>query len=190
MSVWSWWQSVTQWARPDPIPPAPADVLGAATLPHVVMAQEDRGRAVPQAALEVIARWEGYRAQAYLCPADVWTIGYGTTRYPDGRRVKAGDVTTQSAAMALLRDDAGTFAAEVDRMVDVALNANERAALISLAYNIGGGALKASTLVRLLNSGDREGAAKQFSRWNKGGGRVLAGLVARRADEVRLFRGL
>jgi lysozyme len=168
----------------DPIPPPAADVLGAATLPGVVVPP-----AIPDAAVEMVKRWEGFRHQAYLCPANVWTVGYGTTRLQGGRPVKAGDTTTKAEAEEALRHDLRRFAAAVDRLITVPLAEHERAALISWTYNVGEGALERSTLRRLLNTGDRAGAANEFRRWNQAGGRVLAGLTRRRADEEALFRG-
>jgi lysozyme len=171
-------------ARPAPIPPAPADMLGAATLPHVVVPPP-----IPEAAVELIKRWEGFRQQAYLCPAGVWTVGYGTTRWPGGRPVKAGDTATMHEAEKALRHDLRRFAAAVDRLITVPLAEHERAALISWTYNVGEGALERSTLRRLLNAGDRGGAADEFARWNHAGRSVLSGLTRRRAEEEALFRG-
>lgn len=171
-------------APPSVIPKAPADMLGAATLPHVVVPP-----AIPPAAVVVVKKWEGFRHQAYLCPANVWTVGYGTTRLPGGRPVKAGDTMTAAEADEALRHDMRRFASAVDRLITVPLAEHERAALISFAYNVGDGALERSTLRRKLNAGDRAGAAAEFSRWNRAGGKTLSGLVRRRADEEALFRG-
>jgi lysozyme len=126
--------------------------------------------------------WEGFSATAYRCSANVWTIGYGTTE-----GVKSGDTITRAEAlvrlMAHLEEDART----VDRVVSVPLLAYERDALISLSYNIGRHNFTNSTLVRLLNAGDKAGAADQFLRWNRAGGRVVLGLVKRRTAERNLF---
>jgi lysozyme len=164
-----------------PVPPPAADVLGAATLPPAPL--------VPPTAVEIVKKWEGFRHAAYLCPAAVWTIGYGTTFYPNGHKVQPGDTATRTEAEGYLRHDMERFARAVDRLITVPLAEHERAALISFAYNVGEGALERSTLRRLLNKGDRAGAAAEFKRWNKGGGNVLSGLVRRRAEEEALFRG-
>ncbi|GAA0586592.1 lysozyme [Halomonas salifodinae] len=129
---------------------------------------------------------EGLRLQAYRCPAGVWTIGFGTTRV-DGKPVTPGMVIDKSRAIELLAADAERFEDTVRRCVEVQLNQNEFDALVLLTYNIGAGALQKSTLLRKLNAGDRKGAADEFLRWNKGGGKVLPGLVKRREDERRLF---
>jgi lysozyme len=181
------------WQR-DAMPAPGADTLGAATLPkqpdplpHVVI--DTRGRAVPEECVKLVAKWEGFREDSYLCQAGVWTIGYGTTRWPDGRRVKAGEKITRQVADGMMRLQLRDFASEVDRLVSVPLAAHERAALISFAYNVGSSAFASSTLRRLLNEGDRAGAAEQFRRWNKANGQVSQGLVNRRVEEAALFRG-
>jgi lysozyme len=139
--------------------------------------------AVPAQAIELVKRFEQCRLRAYLCPAKVWTCGWGAT----GADVGRGTVWTQEDADDRLADDLRKFAIAVDHMVRVRLTEGQRSALISLAFNVGSVALKESTLLRLLNAGDYRGAGEQFLRWNKGGGRVLGGLVARRAAESELF---
>lgn len=186
MGLFGWLR--TFWQR-DSIPPPGADILGAATLPHVVITKDTRGHPVSERCAALVAKWEGFKEHAYICPAGVWTIGYGATRWPDGRKVKAGETITRATAQSLLRLNLKDFAEEVDRMVHVPLNEAERSALVSFAFNVGGAAFGSSTLLRLLNAGDREGAAKQFHRWTKGGGRELPGLVARRKEEADMFRG-
>jgi lysozyme len=139
------------------------------------------------AGLSLIRQAEGLRLRAYLCPAGVWTIGIGTTVYPDGRKVQRGDKCTEQQADRYLAHDLQEFERAVAAMVTVPLTGNQFASLVSLAYNVGIGALRGSTLLRLLNAGDYAGAANQFPRWNRGGGRVLPGLVKRRAAERDLF---
>ena len=133
--------------------------------------------------LELIKRFEGLRLEAYLCPADVWTIGYGHTK-----GVNQGDKITQAGADAFLAQDVLWVAAAVDKKVKVELNTNQEAALYSFIYNVGAGAFGKSTLLRKLNESDYKGAANEFKRWNKGGGKVLNGLVRRRKAEADLFR--
>jgi len=136
-------------------------------------------------ALPLVKRWEGCQLTAYLCPAGVWTVGYGST----GPDVRAGVVWTQEQAEKRLGDDLRRFGARVDALVLVALDAGQMAACASLAYNIGVDAFRKSTLLRKLNAGDYAGAAMEFDKWVRGGGRVLPGLVNRRAEERRLFEG-
>ena len=132
--------------------------------------------------LELIKEFEGCRLKAYKCPADVWTIGYGHT---DG--VKEGDVITQEKADALLASDLDLFSSGVKRLVSADIDNNQLGALVSFAFNLGLGNLRHSTLLRMVNAGDFLGAADQFLRWNKAGGKVLAGLTRRREAERQLF---
>ena len=131
---------------------------------------------------ELIKSFEGLELVAYLCPADIWTIGYGHTG-----NVKEGDSITKAEAEALLDKDLQTFRNGVKRLVKVPLNENQFGALVSFAYNIGLGSLQSSTLLKMLNAGDYTGAADQFLRWNKSGGKVLTGLVRRREAERAVF---
>jgi len=134
--------------------------------------------------IALIKQFEGERLTAYICPAGVLTIGVGHT----GPHVKPGQKITAAESEALLRADLAKFEKAVSAAVKVPLNQNQFDACVALAFNIGPGAFAGSTLVRLLNSKDYSGAAAQFERWNKGGGKVLPGLVARRAAEAALFR--
>ena len=135
----------------------------------------------------LIKEFEGFMASAYLCPAKVWTIGIGTTVYPNGLKVKKGDKCTQEQALEYLQHDLKSFEKTVNDLVKVPLSQNQFDALVSLSYNIGSGAFKNSTLLKKLNANDYAGAADQFPRWNKGGGKVLKGLVRRRNAERALF---
>lgn len=131
----------------------------------------------------MIMKHEGCKLKAYVCPAGVLTIGYGHT----GKDVKAGMEITQAEAERLLLSDMDKFCAAVERLVKVKLSDNQFAALVSLCFNIGDGAFGKSTLLKKLNAGDIIGATQEFPKWNKGGGKVLPGLVKRREDEQRLF---
>ena len=135
-----------------------------------------------QKGLDLIKSFEGLRLTAYKCPADVWTIGYGTTA-----GVKPGQTITKERAEELLREDVERFEAQVLRLVKVPLTQGQHDALVSFVYNLGAGNLSNSTLLRLLNSGDYKGAAAQFDRWVHGGGKILPGLVKRRAAERVMF---
>jgi len=134
--------------------------------------------------LALIRQAEGLRLRAYKCPAGVWTIGYGTTA-----GVKEGQVITKERAEELLRDDVKRFEDQVLRLVKVPLTQGQLDALVSFTYNLGAANLGNSTLLRLLNAGDYKGAAAQFDRWTKAGGKALPGLVKRRAAERALFEG-
>lgn len=135
-----------------------------------------------KAGIELIKRWEGFRSDAYLCPAGVWTIGYGFTK-----NVKKGDkITMQEAELRLIKE-LEIYEACVRKYVKVPLNENELAALTSFAFNLGCGALQKSTLLKKLNANDRKGASKEFIKWSKAGGKVLEGLIKRRLDETDLF---
>ncbi|MGJ3251504.1 MAG: lysozyme [Elainellaceae cyanobacterium] len=134
--------------------------------------------------LRLIKSFEGLRLEAYLDPVGIWTIGYGTTS-----GVRPGMEITAAEAEDLLKRDLRRFEAAVSRNVKVPINDDQFSALVSFTYNVGEGALASSTLLKLLNQGDIRGAADQFLRWNKAGGRVLAGLTRRRKAERALFLG-
>lgn len=132
--------------------------------------------------LDLIKDFEGLRLNSYRDAVGVWTIGYGHTRTAGpGQRI------TNAQATALLREDVANFENAVTRAVRVPITENQFAALVSFAYNVGSGALNSSTLLRRLNAGDTLGAADEFLRWNRAGGRVLAGLTRRRVAERELF---
>lgn len=137
--------------------------------------------------IEFIAGFESLKLKAYLCPANVWTIGWGTTVYPSGIKVKKGDTCTVDQAKAYKSHDLNRFQKCVNDSVTVPLNQNQFDALVSLTYNIGEAAFKSSTLLKKLNAADYNGAADQFLVWNKSKGKVLNGLVNRRAAERTLF---
>lgn len=134
---------------------------------------------------DLIKEAEGLELKAYLCPAQVWTIGYGHT----GDDVWPGLTITLPEAEALLTSDLERFEGYVNKHVKVALSQNQFDALVSFVYNVGAQAFIDSTLLKKLNAGDYEGAADQFPRWNKSKGRVLNGLVKRRDKERKLFLG-
>jgi len=142
---------------------------------------------VTQPAVDLVKHFEGLYLTAYLCPAGVPTIGYGHTA-----GVEMGQTTTKATADMLLTADLASAAAQVDKLVKVALTPEQRGALASFVFNLGAGSLASSTLLKLLNAGDREGAAIQFGRWVyatvNGVKTQLPGLVARRAAEAALFQ--
>ena len=131
---------------------------------------------------ELIKSFEGLELESYLCPAGIWTIGYGHTG-----NVRKGQKITKKEADELLDVDLSVFRKGVRNLVKVPLNQNQFGALVSFAYNVGLGNLKTSTLLRLLNEGNYTGAADQLLRWNKSKGKVLTGLVRRREAERAVF---
>lgn len=139
------------------------------------------------AALAIIKKFEGLRLKAYLCPAGVWTIGYGTTRI-NKRDVVESDTCTADEAEEWLADDVFIVRHAIRRMVKVELKQHEYDALVSLAYNIGVGNFQRSSLLVLLNArAPANICALEFPRWNKSKGKVLAGLITRRKEEADLF---
>lgn len=146
-----------------------------------------QGKTISDSGVDFIATFESLRLAAYLCPANVWTIGWGTTVYPNGIKVKKGDTCTAEQAKTYKAHDLRRFEKCVNSAVKVSINQNQFDALVSLAYNIGEKAFSDSTLVKKLNASDYQGAANQFSAWNKSKGKVLNGLTNRRAAERKLF---
>ena len=135
-------------------------------------------------------QFEGYKAKPYLCPAGVATIGYGSTYYSDGRKVTLEDAPMdEPTARALLMFELEhTYLPGVLRNCPI-LATDERKcnAIVDFCYNLGTGRLQTSTLKRKINAQDWEGAQEQLKLWNKGGGKVLAGLTKRREAEKALF---
>lgn len=145
-------------------------------------------------AVALIQRFEGCRLQAYPDPGtgrDPWTIGWGSTTDEKGQAIKPGQIWTQERADARLKEEVRVFGNKVAALLDGAPTTQQQFdAMVSLAYNIGIRALADSTLLRMHKDHDYAGAAGQFARWNKSGGRVLAGLVKRRDAEARVYKGL
>ncbi|WP_199152960.1 lysozyme [Chromobacterium sp. ASV23] len=133
--------------------------------------------------IQLIQQFEGLRLTAYQDSVGVWTIGYGHT----GPDVRSGLSISNSQATQLLSQDLQRFEQGVSNLVKAAINQNQFDALISFSYNLGLGNLQSSTLLRLLNQGDYQGAAGQFPLWDKAGGKVLPGLQKRRLAEQALF---
>lgn len=138
-------------------------------------------RTINQAGIDLICDSEKCKLKAYKCPAGVLTIGWGDTE-----GVTAGMIITQAEADSRLQKRLKEFCDAVNKLAPGASD-DQFAAMVSLAYNIGIGAFRDSTLLRKFNAGDEIGAAKEFDRWNKAGGKVLPGLVIRRAAERHLF---
>lgn len=134
--------------------------------------------------LALIKKFEGLELEAYKCAAGVWTIGYGHTK-----DVQEGDVWSESHADHMLEVELEEFEAYINDNVTAPLSQNQFDALVSWVYNLGPANLKASTMLKVLNSGDYEGVPAQIKRWNKAGGKVLEGLIRRREAEALLFIG-
>jgi GH24 family phage-related lysozyme (muramidase) len=151
--------------------------------------------------INLVKDFEGYHKKlkdggctTYYCPAGVLTIGYGCTE-----GIKEGEVWTHDQAIFRLKRELTKFEDAVNQLVTVELNQNQFDALVSFAYNVGSGlkpdgtpitekkGLVHSGLLKKVNQGDFDGAAREFGKWTKGGGKVLPGLVRRRAQEAELF---
>lgn len=145
-------------------------------------------RPLNDAAIKLIKSYEGLVLRPYLCAAGVPTIGYGTTRYPDGQKVKLKDKPiTIAKAEEFFLYDVQEFCEGVEKNVLVELSDNQFGALVSFVYNVGIMAFINSSLLRRLNAGDHELAAEEFLKWVHAGGKRLPGLVKRREAERSLF---
>lgn len=133
----------------------------------------------------IIKHFENLELKAYLCPAGVWTIGWGHTK-----GVKKGDKINQRQAVKLLKEDLTSAEMSVEQLVKVDLNQHQFDALVSFVFNLGHGNFAESTLLKKLNKGDYLGAANEFQRWVFSNGEKLNGLVHRRDDEALLFIGV
>lgn len=134
--------------------------------------------------LKLIKSFEGLRLRAYQDAVGIWTIGYGTTR-----GVRPGMTISEAEAENFLQEDLVRFERAINDALKVSVNDNQFSALSCFTYNVGSGAFRESTLLRMLNQQNIYGAADQFPRWNKAGGRPLAGLTRRRKAERSLFLG-
>lgn len=138
--------------------------------------------------IDLMHQFEGCKLTAYLCPAKVWTIGYGNTFYEDKSKVKQGDVITQERANELFQNIVNEFASGVKKLLAKDINKNQFSALVCFAYNVGTGNLKQSTLLRKVNNNPFDVTIpNEFMRWNKAGGKVLNGLTRRRKAESELY---
>ena len=137
--------------------------------------------------IALIKQFEGCKLTAYQDSVGVWTIGYGWTQPVDGKPIRAGMTIKQETAERLLKTGLVSYESDVSRLVKVGLTQGQFDALVSFTYNLGARSLSTSTLLRKLNAGDYAGAADEFLRWNKAGGKVLNGLTRRREAERALF---
>lgn len=147
---------------------------------------------ISQAGIDLIKQFEGYRGDAYPDPAtgaEPWTIGYGTTIYPNWSKVKKGDKASQKEAEIYLRHDVEKFESGVSALLMVPTTQSQFDAMVSLAYNIGLGNFRSSTLLKKHNAKCWSCAAGQFLVWNRAAGKVMNGLTRRRNAERAMYLG-
>ena len=146
---------------------------------------------VNKAGKDLIKRFEGCKLKAYKCPAMLWTIGYGNTFYPDGTKVKEGDVITQQKAEEIFDVLLNDFAAKVDALVKLNVTANNFSALVSFTWNVGVSNFRRSTLLRKVNANPKDPSIRaEFMKWTRANDKVLNGLVRRREAEAKLYEQL
>ena len=137
-----------------------------------------------QYGIDLIKHFEGCELKAYKCPAGVWTIGYGHTK-----GVEPGDEWSEDHANHMLEIELEEYEGYVNKYVTAPLGQNQFDALVSWTYNLGGGNLSASTMLKVLNAGEYDEVPNRMLRWNKAGGKVLEGLTRRRQAEADMFCG-
>ena len=139
--------------------------------------------------LDLIKEFESFKSKPYLCPSGIPTNGFGSTYYPDGKKVTLQDKEiTEEKAFEILEFIANKdFGSNINKVVKVQLNQNQFDALVSFAYNVGNANFNSSTLLRWLNQGNYKEASMQLLRWDKSKGIVLNGLTKRRKAEKALF---
>lgn len=146
---------------------------------------------VNKAGRDLIKKFEGCKLKAYKCPAGLWTISWGLTLYPDGTKVKEGDVITQQQAEDYFNAIVDDFAKKVDALIKSNVTDNNFSALVSFAYNVGMGNFQRSTLLRKVNANPKDKTIlAEFKKWTRANGEVLKGLVRRREAEAKLYEQL
>ena len=144
-------------------------------------------RDISEKGYAIIREFEGFKAEAYLDTGGVWTIGFGTIKYPNGQRVKKGDTCTREQAEQWLKNDCKWVDDCLDKYVTAKTTQNQFDALASFVYNIGETAFAKSTMLTLLNQNNFTAAANQFDRWVFDNGKRITGLANRRTKEKALF---
>ena len=156
---------------------------------------------ISEKALSVIKHHEGVRTKPYRCPANLWTIGVGHVLYPEQGRMKLADrmtmdlrpednrIWSMEEVDAILQRDLVTFERGVKRFCPVELTQGMLDALVSFSFNLGLGVLQRSTLRQKILRNDKKGAAEEFTKYVRAGGKIIKGLVTRRNDEQLLFLG-
>ncbi|MFJ6210614.1 lysozyme [Lysinibacillus sp. NPDC092081] len=143
---------------------------------------------ISNTAINLISKWEGFYDKAYRDPVNIWTIGYGTTKWPNGQAVKQGETIRKVDALELLRKQTQEHADTIEQYVKVSLNQNQYDALASFQYNLGRNILRNSALLNYLNARQWDKACAEMLLYCNAGGKPLQGLVNRRKDEVALFK--
>jgi lysozyme len=143
----------------------------------------------PSSAIGFVKKFEGCRLCSYKDPVGVWTVGYGATRLASGNPVMRNVRITQEQADDLLKSELERLRAVLAQYIRVPVTEGQFVALIDFAYNCGEGALRRSTLLKLLNAGKVVNAGYEFRRWARAGGIELPGLVRRREAEKKIFLG-
>ena len=145
-------------------------------------------RHINERGIEMVKSFEGISFKPYLCPANVWTVGYGATVGSDGGPIDLDmEPISETEAEALLLRDLETSEGGVSRLIKTALTENQYSALTSFTFNVGAGALQRSTLRMKINRSEYQVAADEFSKWRIAVGSILAWSVRRRAAERTLF---
>jgi lysozyme len=174
-------------AAASPAAASPAKAPATPAIAPVAPSAIKGGRRISDKTLDRIKKWEGFSLKPYNCPANVPTIGYGHAMSKAEQAKYAGGIT-QEQATALLRQDLQKAESAVQRMVKVPLTQGQFDALVSFTYNCGAGALQKSNSLKFVNQGNFAAVAPEFTKWNKGAGQVLQGLVSRRATEIQIFQ--
>ena len=146
---------------------------------------------INQAGKDLIKNFEGCKLKAYQCSALHWTLGWGLTFYPDGTKVKQGDVITQERADELFDYILEDFINQIKPLIKSLLSDNNFSAIVSFAYNVGVNNLRRSTLLRKINANPKDPSIRaEFKKWVRANGEVLKGLVRRREAEAKLYEQL
>ena len=149
--------------------------------------------------IKLIKHFEGCHYKPYLCPALLWTVGYGHVLYPEQNKLPLSQRKSynlkaehnrnwsQEEVDELLKKDLRRFELGVSRYITIPLNDNQFSSLVSFAFNLGNGTLQSSSVRSKLNRGDKEGAMEVLLKYCRAGGKVLKGLQRRREAEFNLF---
>jgi len=142
-----------------------------------------------QRGIDLITDFEGFEPKAYLCPAKVPTIGFGTIRYPNGVKVTLNDKeVTRQQALEYLKNDVAVFEKQVDALCRDDINQNQFDAILSFCYNLGATNLKSSTLLKKINLNPTDPSiALELMKWVRADGKVSNGLKRRREAEAKLY---
>ena len=151
---------------------------------QLLQIQRNKNMKISIEGLSLIKKFEGCELNSYKCAAGVPTIGFGSTH-----GIEMGMSISKARAEELLLEDISKFEDIVDKAVTVALDQHQFDALVSWTFNLGGGNLNSSTMLKVINAGDYEDVPEQIKRWNKANGKVLEGLIRRREAEALLFAG-